>query len=300
MIAVTILGNNSALPAHGRHPTAQIVQTRNHTFLVDCGEGTQLQMSEYRIKRSRIDHIFISHLHGDHYFGLIGLLTSFGLNNREHDLHVYSPEGLEPIMLMQLPASHTLLPYRIYFHTLKEEGLLFEDDHLTISCFRVNHKIECYGFLFEEKAHHRKLNAEAVKHFNVPYEFYEGLQEGKDFVTPEGKVIPNVTLTLDPKPGRKYAYCADTIYYEPICKHIEGADLIYHEATYMKDEEERARARYHSTTIDAAHIAKKANVGKLLIGHFSSRYENLTPLENEARQVFANCEAAIEGTCYMV
>ncbi|MCO6496882.1 MAG: ribonuclease Z [Chitinophagaceae bacterium] len=300
MIAVTILGNNSALPAHGRHPTSQVVQTSEHFFLVDCGEGTQLQMSNFKIKRSRIDHIFISHLHGDHYFGLIGLITSYGLQSRQNDLHIYSPEGLEQIIRLQLPSSHAMLPFNIHFHVLNKEETLFEDNHLRVSCFAVNHKIECYGFLFEEKHNPRKLDPEKVKLYKVPYSFYDELHRGKDYVTKEGKVIPNADLTIAAEPGKKYAYCADTAYYEPICKAIQEADLIYHETTYRRGEEERAALRYHSTTTQAATIALKANVKKLLIGHFSSRYEDVSVLQKEASEVFENCEAAVEGTCYIV
>lgn len=299
MIAVTILGNNSAVPAYGRHPTAQVVQTRNHFFLIDCGEGTQMQMSLYKIKRSKINHIFISHLHGDHYFGLIGLLNSFALNRRDNDLHIYAPEGLEKIIQLQLTLADAQLPYLIHYHKLEKEGILIEDDKIQVSAFKVNHRITCFGFVFREKKFLRKLNIEQVRKFNIPKEFYGNLHHGDDYFTPENEVIQNEILTTAASPAKTYAYCADTAYFENICQHIRDVDLVYHEATYLHELEEKARARFHSTTIHAATIAKKSNVGRLLLGHFSSMYEELEIFREEARTVFENTEISQEGTCYI-
>lgn len=299
MIAVTILGNNSAVPAYGRHPTAQVVQTREQFFLVDCGEGTQMRMDQHKIRRSKINHVFISHLHGDHYFGLIGLLNTYGLNKRENDLHVYAPEGLEHVIRTQLSLADAHLPYPLHFHNLGEEGTILEDDKILVNAFKVNHRIPCYGFLFREKRYPRKLNIGQVRKFNVPKEFYEQLHYGEDYILPDQTVIPNAKLTFAAAPSRAYAYCADTAYHEEICKHIDGVNLMYHESTYLNDLSEKAKARFHSTSIDAAMIAKKANAGRLLLGHFSSMYEDLSEFEDQARTIFQNAEVSVEGTCYV-
>lgn len=298
MIGVTILGNNSAVPAHSRHPTAQVVQMGDKHFLVDCGEGTQIQMSLYKIRRNKINHIFISHLHGDHYFGLIGLVNSLALNNRQHELHIYSPKGLKEIIEIQLNAAGAQLPYPCYFHILEEEGILLDEKTLTVECFKVNHRIECYGFLFKEKRNPRKIILAKVQEYGIPMEYYEALHRGQDFVTPEGTVIANEVLTVAGAAPKSYAYCADTIFHEPICEKIQSVNLLYHEATYLSNLEEKAASRFHSTTIQAATIAKKSGAGKLLIGHFSSMYDTLDEHQKEARTVFENTDVAQEGTCY--
>ncbi len=299
MIAVTILGNNSAVPAYGRHPTAQVVQTREQFFLVDCGEGTQMRMDQHKIRRSKINHIFISHLHGDHYFGLIGLLNSYGLNKRENALHIYAPEGLEHVIKIQLALAEAHLPYPLHFYNLNEEGIILEDEKILVSTFKVNHRIPCFGFLFKEKKFPRKLNIAEVKKLNVPKEFYENLHYGEDYVLPDKTVISNEQLTFPVLPPRSYAYCADTAYFENICNSIHGVDLIYHESTYLNELSAKASARFHSTAKDAAMIAKKSNAGRLLLGHFSSMYEDLSEFEKEAREIFENTEASVEGTCYV-
>lgn len=299
MIAVTILGNNSAVPAYGRHPTAQLVQTQNHFFLVDCGEGTQMQMTKYKIKRNKINHIFISHLHGDHYFGLIGLLNSFALNRREHELHIYSPAGLEEIIRLQLHIADSQLPFPLLFHNLQHDGDIMDDDKIKVSAFKVHHRIECFGFIFREKKFPRKLNIDQVRKYKVPKQFYDRLHEGEDYTTPEKNIIRNELLTTAAAPAKSYAYCADTSYFENICHHIRNVDLVYHESTYLHAMEEKAKARFHSTTIHAATIAKKSNAGRLLLGHFSSMYEELEIFREEACTVFENTEVSREGTCYI-
>lgn len=299
MIAVTILGNNSAIPAHNRHPTAQVVQTSEHSFLIDCGEGTQMQMDFYRIRRSKINHIFISHLHGDHYYGLIGLLTSYALNNRLNDLHIYCPHGLEHIIQVQLDVTGSRLPYNLYFHDLGDEPVIFEDKKVVVSCFRVNHKIDCWGFLIKEKRNLRKIDIKQAKKYKIPSSFYEELHAGKDYVNSKKELVKNEWVTTAHPRSKSYAYCADTAYFEDICEVIEGVDLVYHESTYLDELQEKAASRYHSTTKQAAAIAKKANVKKLIIGHFSSMYSSLEMFAEEAREVFENTELAIEGTCYL-
>ncbi|MDQ2720799.1 MAG: ribonuclease Z [Bacteroidota bacterium] len=300
MLAVTILGNNSAVPAHNRHPTAQILQSDQHTFLIDCGEGTQMQMDLYKIRRSRINHIFISHLHGDHYFGLIGLLTSFTLNNRTNDLHIYAPRKLEAIIQIQLEAAAAHLSYTLHFHVHENEEVIFEDKNMIVENFKLNHRIECWGFRFREKKNLRKINISEAKKYKIPTSFYESLHEGNDYISRENEVTKNELLTTPHEPSKSYAYCADTAYFESICEKIKGSDLIYHEATYLADAETKASSRFHSTTKQAAMIAKKCGAKKLIIGHFSSMYDSLEKFKEEACEVFENTDIAEEGVCFLV
>lgn len=299
MIAVTILGSNSAVPAHGRHPTAQIVQTADHMFLVDCGEGTQMQMNAFKIRKSRINHIFISHLHGDHYFGLIGLINTFGLNHRNSPLYIFSPPGIEDVIRVQLDITGNVLPYDLIFQPLKE-GVVFEDNRNLVEAFPVNHRIECYGFVFREKKFPRKINAEAVRKFKVPVAAYAGLHRGEDYVPGNGKTIANKILTEAAALPKSYAYCADTAYFEAICGKIKNVNMVYHESTYRQDQQQKAADRFHSTTADAARIAVQSDAGRLILGHFSAVYDDLEPLKEEACHIFANSEIATEGVCYIV
>jgi ribonuclease Z len=263
MFSVTILGNNSAVPAYERLPTSQLINIDGQKFLVDCGEGTQLQLMRYNVKYSRISHIFISHLHGDHYFGLIGLINSFGLLNRQQDLFVFGPPPLKKILELQLQVASTRLPFSLHIKEISGPGMLLETDELEVSCFATDHRITCYGFSFCEKTVSRKR------------------------------------LAAYGKP-RRYAYCADTRYTESLLPHITQYDLIYHEATYLDDQREKAELRYHSTAKQAAQLAQKAQVKRLLLGHFSSQYERLDAFEQEAREVFPNSELAVQGVTYLL
>lgn len=300
MFGVTILGNNSAIPAYDRHPAAQLVTLNDQQFLIDCGEGTQMQMSLYRIRRSKINYIFISHLHGDHYFGLPGLITSYGLLSREQDLHVFAPAPLKEIIEMQLKIADTNLPFKLHLHSLNEEGILVDTDKFSVECFRVQHRIECWGFIIREKKKPRKLNAEKAVEFGVPTMYYEKLKDGFDYETKDGKIIKNEWVTFANTPCRSYAYCADTIYMESLAEKVKNVTLLFHETTYLKDLEERAASRFHSTTIQAANIAKLSNAKRLIIGHFSSKYEKLDIFLEEASSVFPNTELAIEGVTYWI
>lgn len=300
MLSVTILGNNSAVPAFNRHPTSQVVSHNGNNFLIDCGEGTQIQMIKYKIRRGKISHIFISHLHGDHYFGLVGLLNTFGLLSHKQELHVFAPAPLQQIIEMQLNVAETILPYPLYFHTLTKPGVLVDNDKIKISCFPTNHRIECYGFLFEEKEGKRKLLIDKVRKLNIPISFYSSLQNGLDYITPRGQTIRNDEITTASDRGKKYAFCADTKYNEAMIPYIYGADMIYHETTYLENMREKAHERFHCTTRQAAAIAQKAMIKKLLIGHFSSKYNTLDQFQNEAREVFSNTELAIEGSTYEI
>jgi len=300
MFGVTILGNNSALPAYNRHPTAQVVTLSDHLFLIDCGEGTQMQMNLYKIKRSRINHIFISHLHGDHYFGLPGLITSYGLLGRNAELHLYAPAVLQDILNMQLNVSKTLLPYTLHFHALENKtSILVDEESFSVECFKVLHRIDCWGFVFREKKKPRKINIEAARKYHVPVEFFEELKMGKDFVRND-KTISNELLTTANKPAKSYAYAADTIYDESIANKVSNVNVLYHEATYLKDKLEKAKARFHSTSEQAAMLAKLAHVKKLLIGHFSSTYETLDEFLTEAKEIFPTTELALEGQTFMI
>lgn len=300
MLGITILGNNSAIPAFDRNPTAQVLETPEENFLIDCGEGTQMQMSKYKIRRSKLNHIFISHLHGDHYFGLIGLLTSMSLLNRNQGLHLHAPPELEQLIKLQLDFATTRLSYPLHFHPLTEEGTIMDGNKMTVSCFRVSHRIDCWGFIFRQKKNPRKLNPERAKIYGIPVSYYEKLKLGDDYVTKKGTIVPNEEVTFQAPIPKSYAYCADTIFDESLAEKVAGVDMLYHETTYLKDLHERAADRYHSTTEQAGTIAKKAGVKKLLIGHFSSKYELLDEFLSETRAVFENTELALQGACYLV
>jgi ribonuclease Z len=300
MLAVTILGNNSALPAFDRHPTAQVVTMEDQIFLVDCGEGTQMQMAKYKIRRSKINYIFISHLHGDHYFGLIGLLTSMGLLGRTQDLHIYAPSALQEIIGLQLRVADIHLPYLLHFHTLDTEGPICKEAKFEVSCFPVYHRIECWGFRFREVRPFRRINPEKARQFDVPSSFFDRLKWGESYLRKDGVLVENQAVTEPAAKARSYAYAADTLFDPRVAERVRGADLLYHETTYLKDLEEQAGKRYHSTTVQAATIALEAGVERLLIGHFSSKYEKLQAFEQEAREIFPNTDLALEGVTYKV
>lgn len=300
MLSLTILGNNSAIAAFGRNPTAQVLQTQEENYLIDCGEGTQMQLAKYKIKKSKIKHIFISHMHGDHYFGLIGLLTSMGLQNRTQDLHLYGPPMLIEIINLQLKAADATLPYPLFFHPVTEEKIIADTGLVMVRSIKVRHRIDCWGFVFTEIKNKRRIDSDRIKSYEIPAEFYARLQKGEDYVTAKGTIIPNEEVTLPATAPRSYAYCADTIYHEELAEKIKEVDLLYHETTYLKDLEERAAARFHSTSVQAAQIALKANAGRLIIGHFSSKYEVLDDFLEEARTVFEQTDLALEGSCFKV
>lgn len=300
---ITILGNNSAIPACGRHPTAQIVEILEQLLLVDCGEGTQIQMQRYGIRTRRIHHIFISHLHGDHYFGLIGLLTSMGLHGRTEPIHLYGPPKLMDIINLQLDAAATVLPYTIHFIPIDDEEdckELLNTRYITVSCFSTEHRIPCHGFVFESKKSGRVLLPEACKAYEIPAAFYARLKEGEDYTHKNGELVKNEWVTSDPPPSKKYAYCADTLYTESFMTHISGVDIMYHESTYLHDLAQRARDRFHTTALEAAQLAQKAGVKRLLLGHFSSKYEDLSVFEQEARSIFSATEVTQEGMSFEV
>ena len=300
MLAITILGNNSALSIQNRHQTAQIITHDENQFLVDCGESTQIQMQRYKIKKSKISHIFISHLHGDHYYGLAGLLNTYSLTNRKDPLHLYATPALKEVIDLQMKVSDSSFGYEFIFHPITETGLLLNLSGITVSCFPVTHRIPCWGFVFNEKEKMRKINVEQASINNIPIEAYKSLKKGEDFIHANGEIIKNDWVTREGSAPKSYAFCADTRYDETIIPHIRNADLIYHESTYLDDQVEKAELRYHSTSSQAATIALKSGAKKLLLGHFSSKYEDLTIFEQEAKRIFDNTEISREGVSYIL
>ena len=300
---LTILGSNSALPTSKRFPTAQILNVLERFFLIDCGEGTQMQLKKFRVPMSRINHIFISHLHGDHFFGLIGLISSFSLQGRTNDLNIYAHSKLEKIVRFQLDILDSRLSYKLIFHNIfgKEIQTLFEDDALTVQSFPLRHGVmPCVGFLFKEKQRPLHLRKEMLDFYEIPIRARHGIKLGDDYLTEEGELIANEKLTFAATPPRSYAFCTDTAYFPRIVPVIKQVDLLYHEATFLKDDEKRAKSTYHSTTKQAALIAKEAEVGQLLIGHFSARFHDLSSHLNEAREVFPNTELAEDGKVFTI
>lgn len=300
MLTLTVLGNNSAVPAYGRNPTAQVLQTPDESFLIDCGEGTQVRLSEYKIKTSRISHIFISHLHGDHYFGLIALLSSMALQNRLQPVHLYAPAPLQQLINLHLEVADATLTYPLHFHALTEPGIITETHATTVRCFPMQHRIPCWGFVFTEKKNPRKIDPLRVQSYGVPPAYYNQLQQGEDYIHPKGTIVPNRELTVDGDIPKQYAYCGDTLYDESIIPFIQHVDLLYHETTYLKDYAQKAKNYFHSTTEQAGKIAAKCGAKRLLIGHFSSKYETLDVYLDETREVFPQTELAIEGACFKI
>lgn len=299
---VTILGCSSATPTSKRNPSAQLINIADRYFLVDCGEGTQMQLRRYKIKFQRIGHIFISHMHGDHYYGLMGLLSSMHLLGRSADLHLYGPPVLKEIIDMQYKHSETRLHYNLIFHPLQQDSavLIFEDEKVTVHTIILNHRIPCTGFLFREKDKPRKISREKITEFKIPYSELNNIKLGGDYVTKDGLTIPNEKITGGPMPLFSYAYCSDTCYDEKVIEQVKQVDLLYHEATFMDDMEGRAKETFHSTTKQAALVAVRAKVKKLMIGHYSARYSDLQPLLEEAQSVFSNTVLALEGEKYNI
>lgn len=298
---VTILGNNSALPAFGRNPTAQVVTIYGEHLLIDCGEGTQVQMQKHGIKWSKLNHIFISHLHGDHYFGLPGLINSMSLLGRQAPVYLYAPAAIMPMMQNILDLADTVLTYQLHFHPLPEGSeMLVETETFKVTCFPVEHRIACHGFLVESKTKGRKLLPVQCRDYEIPRYYYDRLKMGEDYVRKDGTVIKNELLTTEGPEVKKYAYCADTLFTDSFIQYIKDVDTIYHETTYLHADAEKAKMRYHSTPIQAAEIAKMAGAKQLLIGHFSSKYRELAPFRDEAMTVFPNTLVAIEGNSYDV
>ncbi len=299
---VLILGSSSALPAYGRHPTAQLVNIHENFFLVDCGEGTQNRLVEYGCKAHRIQAIFISHLHGDHYFGLPGLLTSMNLLGRTDPLTVFSPEGLDHLIEEIIRLGQGQLQYEIHWHPLSKKGKqkIFENRTFEVFSFPLAHRIPTFGFMFCEKPGMRKIKPEMLAGQPIPYDTIQKLKSGTDVPDESGRVFLSREYTEDPPLPRKYAYCSDTLPLPGLASIIQGVDLLYHESTYMEEHLEKAGLNHHSTASQAAGLAVSGRVKKLIIGHFSSRYKLLDGLLDEAKAVFPNTELALEGKKFEV
>lgn len=297
---LTILGSSGALPAYGRFPTAQYLIIQNKHFLIDSGEGVQMQLMRYQIPIHKIDHIFISHLHGDHYLGLMGLLFSMHLQRRVTDLHLHSQKGLDEIILLQLKYSKSSLNFNIIFHSFDASQIqtLHEDDVVTVQTIPLIHKLDCAGFLFREKARPRKINKEKLRD-GMLLQHIAQLKTGSDVYGEMGNLLyRNSEYTLPSQPSLSYAFCSDTAWNENMIEQIREVDLLYHEATFMEEEKDKARETKHSTAAEAATMAKQCGAKKLLIGHFSARYRELEPMLAEAREIFINTELAIEGNIF--
>jgi ribonuclease Z len=301
-VKLTILGSSGALPAFGRFPTSQYLSIQNRHFLIDAGEGVQMQLTRYQIPIHKIDCIFISHLHGDHYLGLMGLLFSMHLQRRVNDLHLYSQRGLDDIILLQLKYSKSVLNYQIHFHEYDPtlEAIIYEDSVVTVETIPLIHKLPCAGFLFREKTKPVNLNKQKLKP-GMLIQHIAQLKKGADVYDDHGRLLYlNSDFTLPPPPSHSFAFCSDTAWNEKMIKQIKRVNLLYHEATFMNEEKIKAHETKHSTTLEAATIAKQAEVDRLIIGHFSARYRELEPLLNETKTIFPNTSLAEEGISFEI
>jgi len=297
---LTILGCYAATPRTITNPTAQILEIKNRLFLIDCGEGTQVQLRKNKIKFSKINQIFISHLHGDHFFGLIGLISTFSLLNRNNDLHIYGPKGIKEIIMLQLRLSNSWPNFDLHFHELtsNQSELIYEDEKVMVKTIPLKHRVYTNGFLFQEKIDKRKLNIEAVEKYQIEKCYYQNIKNGKDILLDDGTLVSNEQLTFDPEKPRSYAFCSDSAYNEAILPIIEKVDVLYHEATFLQSEENLAAKTMHSTAIEAATIAEKAQVKQLILGHYSTRYDNINLFKEEAETVFSNILLADDGVSF--
>jgi ribonuclease Z len=293
-----ILGSSAATPTANRNPTAQLLNIAERFFLIDCGEGTQMQMRKYKARFQNINHVFISHLHGDHFYGLPGFLASMHLLGRKNDLTIYGPSELEEIINLIHKHSDTYLNYQVKFvHTQNNmKQLLFEDDKVEVYSFPLKHRIATTGYLFKEKPFPRNIDKYKLEKLNVSFAEIHKLKLGLDAIDNNGNTIKNIDLTIDPPNSRSYAFCSDTKFFEELANDIKDVDLLYHESTFLEDKKDRAKQTFHSTAKQAAEMAKLANAKKLLLGHFSARYGKLDEFLNEAKVVFQNTELAIEGS----
>lgn len=299
---LTILGCGSSLPTNKNFPSSQLLEIRDKQFLIDCGEGTQIRLRQMGLKTSRLGHIFISHLHGDHCFGLIGFISTLGMLNRTADLHIHAHSDLEKILTTQLNYFCEGLAFKVIFHSInpRKHELIFEDRSVQVYSIPLKHRVPTCGFLFEEKPRDRHIIREMIDFYNIPTWRILKIRQGEDFETEDGEIIPNDQLTTAPEPPKRFAYCSDTAYTEKIIPIIQGVDCLYHEATFMEDEILRAKQTQHCTARQTAEIAKKANVKKLIIGHYSARYNNQDALLKEATNVFENTVLGEDMTVYEV
>ena len=299
---LTILGCYSATPRISARTTSQVLESRGHTFLIDCGEGTQMELRKHKIKFNQIKHIFISHLHGDHCFGLIGLISTFRLLNREADLHVYGPKGIKDLIMLQMKLSKSWVDFKLIFHELKsvESELIFEDDKIKVHTIPLDHRVYTNGFLFKEKAFDRKLLIDKVKENDIDVAYYRKLKQGADVFNTHGKLISNIDVTNVGIGSKNYAFCSDTAYNEAMVPIIKNVDVLYHESTFLDDHANLCKKTKHSTAKQAAEIAKKAEVGTLILGHYSSRYSSLEGFKTEAQTIFDSVLLAEDGKIFQI
>ncbi|MDR6759920.1 ribonuclease Z [Flavobacterium sp. 2755] len=297
---LTILGCYAATPRTLTNPTSQVLEIKNRLFLIDCGEGTQVQLRKNKIKFSKINHIFISHLHGDHLFGLIGTISTFSLLGRTTDLHIYGPKGIKELILLQLKLTESWTTYNLFFHELesKESEVIFEDNRVIVKTIPLKHRVYTNGYLFQEKPGERKLNVEAAQHYNIHTAYYQKIKNGGNVTLDDGTVIENEKLSFDPIPAMSYAFCSDTVYNEEVIPIIENADVLYHESTFLESEAPLAQKTLHSTAKEAARIALKANVKHLVLGHYSTRYDGIERFKEEAEEIFPNVILGDDGLSF--
>jgi len=298
--SVTILGSSSALPTSHRFPTAQVVRLNEQLFLIDCGEGTQIQLRKFGFRMGRINHIFISHLHGDHIYGLPGLISSLALFGKKGELHIYAHSDLQQMMEGMMKFMNEVTDLKVKYHPLnfKKRSVIFEDKRIRITSFPLKHRISCCGFLFQELPSDRHLDMQAVEKYGIPLSQRQNIKKGADWILEDGTVVLNSEITLPPDAARAYAFCTDTIFRKETAEMVQGVDLLYHEATFAADLTELARKTFHATSVQAAEVAKLANVKKLLIGHFSSRYKDVSSLVEESRILFPETYAVNDGDCF--
>ncbi|NIJ44542.1 ribonuclease Z [Wenyingzhuangia heitensis] len=302
-IQLTILGCHSATPRTNAHPTAQYLKINERHILIDCGEGTQVLLRQHKVPFAKIKHIFISHLHGDHFFGLVGLISTFGLLDRRTELHIYGPKGIKEIITLQLKLSKSWTSFPLLFHELNstESQIIFEDKKISVTTIPLDHRVYTNGFLFQEKEGQRKLNMENIIHEpEIEICDYHNLKNGKDFTKQDGTVLENDDLTLPPKTAHSYAFCSDTAYKPDIVPIIKGASLLYHESTFLEDKKNLTERTKHSTAKEAGSVAKQAEVHKLILGHYSSRYKDLNQFRLEALTEFENVELAESGKVFII
>ena len=297
---VHILGCGSALPTLQHNASSQIVELREKLFMIDCGEGTQIQLRRSRIHFSKIIAVFISHLHGDHCFGLPGMISTFGMTGRTAPLHIYAPAAFEPILEQTLSFFCQGLEFKVVFHAVDttQNKVVYEDRSLTVETIPLQHRIDCCGYLFRDKPILPHIRRDMIDFYKIPISQINNIKAGADWVTPEGEVIANSRLTTPAEPARSYAYCSDTRYIKTLHELVKGVSTLYHESTYSAEDAERARLYWHSTSQDAAKVARDASVGKLLLGHFSARYNNESQLLDEAKEIFPNSYLTREGATF--
>jgi ribonuclease Z len=296
-LKIKILGCYAATPRTITNPTSQVLEIKGHMFLIDCGEGTQVQLRKQKIKFSQIEHIFISHLHGDHFFGLIGLISTFMLLGREKELHIYGPKGIKQVILLLLKLGNAYTSYNLFFHELtsKESEVIYEDEKVKVTTIPLKHRVFTNGYLFEEKNTERKLNIDAILNYNIEKLYYNKIKLGGDITLDDGRIIPNSELSFDPEEAKSYAFCSDTLYNEDVIPLIKNTTVLYHESTFLESESHLAEKTMHTTAKQAAKIAKLADVKHLLLGHYSTRYGNIELFRTEANEIFENVLLADDG-----